>query len=139
MENLKSGILACMPRDRNRFDFPGDPAGDSFSDAHRDLSDQSRMRVFRGAQHEVIACLVQQVNETGITVCHVDDQFDDLSQNLIEIQSGADGLADLMQNAQFLARQVQRLLDGFDGINITSHYYRFVSERLSSARPSLEL
>src|SRR6516225_8395831 len=113
MEHLKPWILACMPRDRDRFDFAGDPTRDSLSDPHRYLSDQSRMRIFRGAQHEVIACLVQEVNETGITVRHLDDQFDDLSQNLIEIQSGTDGLADLMQNAQFLARQVQRLLDGF--------------------------
>src|SRR5881394_3043155 len=98
MENLEAGILARVPRYGDRLNFFRHPTRDSLSDPHRNLSDQSRMRILRRTQHEVLFGFIQQVNEARVAMRYVDDEIDDLPQDLVEIQCGADRLADLMQD-----------------------------------------
>ncbi len=81
------------------------------------------MRILRCPQHEVIAGFVNEVNQTRIAVRHVDDEIDDLAQYLIKVQSRTDRLADLVKNPQLLTCKVESLLDGFNGIVVSSHYY----------------
>ena len=80
------------------------------------------MRILRSAEYEIVACIIQQVNQAGIAARNINNEFDDLTQYLVEIQRGTDRLADLVKDAELLPRQIQRFLDCFDRIIVASHY-----------------
>ena len=42
---------------------------------------------------------------------HINDEIDDMAKNVIQIERATDGLTDLMQDPQFLSRQIERLLN----------------------------
>ena len=52
---------------------------------------------------------------------YINDEINDLAKNLIQIERATDGLADLMQDAQLLPRQIEGLLNSFYGIVGAAH------------------
>ena len=52
---------------------------------------------------------------------HVDDQVDDLIDDLIQVEGAGYGLADLVQDAEFLPRQIQRFLNRFNRGVVSGH------------------
>jgi len=114
VKDFEARVLARVPRNRHWLDFLRNPTRDALSDSHRNLSNQPWMRILRRSQHQVFAGLIDEVDQARIPVRHVDNQVDDLPQYLIELESRADELTDLMQDSQFLPGQIQRFLDGFD-------------------------
>src|SRR5262249_49370476 len=99
------------------------PAGDSLTDSHCDLSDESGVRILGCTQNQVISSLVQQIDETRIAMSDVDNEVHNLPKHLIQVQGRTDGLADLVKDPELLPRQIQRFLNIFNGIIITSHLF----------------
>ncbi len=116
VEELEARVLAGVPRNGHGLGFPGHPPGDPFSELERYVSDDAGMRVLRGAQYQALLGFVQEVDETRVPARDLDDEIDDLAQYLVEIQTAAYGLADLVQDLQFVAREIQSLAYRFNGI-----------------------
>src|SRR5262245_55099453 len=114
VKDFETRISARVPRNRDRLDFLRYPTSDSLTDPHRNFADQSRMRVLRCPQYKVLARLIDQINQAGITMRYIDHQIHDLPQDLVQIETRADGLTDLIQDSEFLSCKIQRFLDIFD-------------------------
>src|SRR2546430_16192222 len=110
MKKLKPAVLTRVSGDRNRLNLSGNPTGNSLPGLHSDLADQARMRIFRGAQYQIIAALIQQIYQACVTARDVNNKIDDLSEYLIQIESLTYGLADLVQDPKLLAREIKRFL-----------------------------
>src|SRR3954466_14092234 len=121
MKKFESRIFAGVPGDGDRLYLLRHPAGDSFSDPHRNFTDQPGMRIFRSMQDEVFSILVDQVNQAGITPRDIDHEIDNLPQNLVEVERGAYRLTDLVQDSKLLPRKIKRPLNCLDGVVVTSH------------------
>jgi hypothetical protein len=72
------------------------------------------MRRLRGAKDKEVLRFIEEVKETRIPSSHLVHQFDDLLENLVQIERGRDRLADLVKNAKLLACEVKSLLDVFE-------------------------
>jgi len=103
-----------VPGNCNRLDFLRNPTRDGCSNPHGYFSDQSRVRILRRAQYKVISGLVDQIDQAGVTMGDVDNKVNDVPQHLVQVKAGADELADLMQDSQFLPCQIQSFLNTFD-------------------------
>ena len=116
VEELETRVLAGVPRNGHGLGFPGHPPGDPLPDLERDVSDDAGMRVLRGAQDQALLGFVQQVDETRVPARDLDHEIDDLAQHLVQIQTAAYRLADLVEDPQFVAREIQSLAYRFNGI-----------------------
>src|SRR5438093_12276530 len=104
MKKLKPAVLTCVPRDRDRLNFPGNPAGNSLAHLHSDLADQPGMRIFRGAQDKILAALIQEIYQACVAARNVNNKTYNLPQYLIQIESRTYRLADLVQDPKLLPR-----------------------------------
>src|SRR5437867_1393781 len=50
---FEPAVPACVPGDCDRLDFLRYPSRDSLANAHRNLTDQTWMRILRSTQHQV--------------------------------------------------------------------------------------
>ncbi len=88
VEELESSVLRGVPRNGNLLRLLRHPAGDAFTDLHRNAANQARMGVFGGPQDQEVLCFIQQIKQTGIAARDLNDKTDDLLQHFVQIQGG---------------------------------------------------
>ena len=54
--------------------------------------------------------IIEKIKEAGIPLRRLDDEIDNLMQYFIQIERHADGLTDLVKDAELLPNQVQSFL-----------------------------
>src|SRR5208282_6249681 len=78
----------------------GDPARYSFTHAESYLPNFCVVGQLRGAQHNVTGAVVRKINQTCVTRRDFDGYCDQLTQHLVDAQSGADDSARAMQDGE---------------------------------------
>ena len=115
MEELEARIIAGVAGDGHGAALLGNPAGDPFSQAQPDVSNQLGVGVLGGSQHELVSARVQQVDEAGIRLGDLAGDVHDVLEDGVEIEVAADRIADLVEDFCFACLLAKGPLKGGHG------------------------
>jgi hypothetical protein len=100
-EELEARVEMRLRRQHNRAELRSGRAGDAFPWAHaRALRHLLDLRPVRGAQHELAAPLVVEVDEAGVRSEHVGDLARDEREHLLQVERRVDRRDRLGQQPQ---------------------------------------
>ena len=101
VEHLKPGIVARIAGDCNCPALLCDPTRDAFAQPQPDPTDEFRMGVQGGFQHQLVFMRIQQVDKAGISLRHLHGDVHNVTEDAVQIQIAADRFGDLMKDLRF--------------------------------------
>ncbi len=97
LKALEAGVARGVRSQRHHALMLRHPTGDTFAHLHPDVADFLGVRELRGAQYDLLAVPVYQVNQARIAIRHLHGEPDQLLEHFLQRQIGAYNVANLVQ------------------------------------------